>query len=73
MKELQLHIPEEKFQFVIELLNQHNIDYSHINKLDYPPVQNWKKNMVEERIASAKASDYIPWEDALLRIQKDEI
>ena len=51
MKEITLKIPDTKFSFFMELVKQLGIE-----------VEN--KNLVRERIKTAKQEDYVSWEDA---------
>jgi hypothetical protein len=47
MKQITLNIPDEKFTFIIELLQKLGIHDVHENELYVPE---WQKNIVSERI-----------------------
>lgn len=59
MKEVTLKIPDQKFDFFMELIKQLGIEIS-----EEPEIPEEHKAIVRERIRSSKAEDMIPWEEA---------
>ena len=60
MKEITLKIPDTKFPFFMELVKQLGFEVDNKN-LEIPEEH---KNLVRERIKTAKKEDYVSWEDA---------
>ncbi len=60
MKEITLKIPDTKFSFFMELVKQLGIEVDNKN-IEIPEEH---KNLVRERIKTAKQEDYVSWEDA---------
>lgn len=60
MKEITLQVPEDKYQFVMELIEQLGLEVTN----DYE-IPEWQKNIVRERIAEYKKNPdaAIPWDD----------
>ncbi len=68
MKEITLKIPDNKFSFFMELIQQLGIEIS-----EEEGITEEHKSIVRERIKNAKAEDMIPWEEARKQfIFKDE-
>lgn len=68
MKEITLKIPDNKFSFFMELIQQLGIEIS-----EEEGITQEHKSIVRERIKNAKAEDMIPWEEARKQfIFKDE-
>ena len=59
MKEITLKIPDKKFGFFMELINQLGFEVS--EEVDIPEEH---KAIVRERIKTAKAEDVVPWKEA---------
>ncbi len=59
MKEITLKIPNEKFGFFMELIQQLGFEIS--EEIEIPEEH---KNIVRERIETAEPEDMIPWEEA---------
>ena len=59
MKEITLKIPDTKFSFFMELVKQLGIEVDNKN-IEIPEEH---KNLVRERIKTAKQEDYVSWED----------
>lgn len=59
MKEVLLKIPEHKYNFFMELINQLGIEATEELKI---PEEH--KAIVRERIETAKPEDMIPWKEA---------
>ncbi len=59
MKEITLKIPNEKFGFFKELMQQLGFEVS--EEIEIPEEH---KNIVRERIKTADPEDMIPWEEA---------
>lgn len=59
MKEIILRIPDQKLDFVLELINQLGLEVSAQEEI---PEEH--KAIVRERIKTAKPEDMIPWKDA---------
>ena len=59
MKEVTLKIPDSKLSFFMELVKQLGFEATHVVEI---PEEH--KNLVRERISSAKPEDMIPWKDA---------
>ena len=60
MTEITLKIPDTKFSFFMELVKQLGIEVDNKN-IEIPEEH---KNLVRERIKTAKQEDYVSWEDA---------
>jgi hypothetical protein len=61
MKRLTIDIPEDKYHFVLELMQ--NLGFAKVQEDDlYISEEN--KRIVLERIANSKSEDLIPWEEA---------
>ena len=60
MKEITLKIPEDKFDFFMEVFNQLGLETS---DYDYV-IPEWQKEIVLERVKKNKKEDLIPWEEA---------
>jgi hypothetical protein len=60
MKEITLKIPDKKFNFFMELVNQLGIEVSK----DEIIIPDEHKAIVRDRINNAKPEDSIPWEEA---------
>lgn len=61
MKEITLYVPDEKVAFVKEFAKQLDIAAHEVPDFDIPEEH---KQIVLERIRTAKAEDYISWEEA---------
>ena len=60
MKEITLKIPEDKYDFFMEVFNQLGLEVSD----DDFVIPEWQKEVVLERIKKNKEEDLIPWEEA---------
>ncbi|MEX0845330.1 MAG: hypothetical protein WD022_08605 [Balneolaceae bacterium] len=60
MKEIILKIPDQKVDFVLELIEQLGLEVSS-EEMEIPTEH---KAIVRERIKTAKPEDMIPWEEA---------
>ncbi len=69
MKEVTLKIPENKYQFVLELLHQLGLSVSTNSNDQNFEIPEWQKKIVLDRIKNAKASDF---EDADLMLKRIE-
>lgn len=70
MKEIVLRIPEERYNFVMELITELGLEVS--NDLEIPE---WHKKIVEERIEEygLSPSSALPWKEARKKLRfKDE-
>ncbi len=69
MKQFIINVPDNKQSFFEELM--HNLDFTVTNQnVLSEPFPEWHKQIVNERIASAKEEDYIPWEEAKKQIRR---
>lgn len=59
MKEVTLKIPDNKYQFFMELVR--NLGFEKADELDIPEEH---KSIVRERIKNSKPEDLIPWQEA---------
>lgn len=59
MKEITLRIPEKKFNFFMELVNQLGLEVTNDN-LEIPE---WHKEIVLDRIKNAKDEDFFSLDD----------
>jgi hypothetical protein len=64
MREVTLKIPEEKFEFYMELFEQLGLETGFEYEI---PEQH--KEMVRERIKNSKPEDLIPWEEARKKLK----
>jgi hypothetical protein len=64
MREITLKIPEEKFEFYMELFEQLGLETGFEYEI---PEQH--KEMVRERIKNSKPEDLIPWEEARKKLK----
>lgn len=60
MKEIILKIPDQKVDFVLELIEQLGLEVSS-EEMEIPEEH---KAIVRERIKTAKPEDMVPWEEA---------
>ncbi|RYM35143.1 hypothetical protein ERX46_07130 [Brumimicrobium glaciale] len=60
IKEITLKIPEDKFDFFMEVFNQLGLEVSD----DDFVIPEWQKEVVLERVKKNKKEDLIPWEEA---------
>ena len=60
MKEITLKIPEDMYDFFMEVFNQLGLEVSD----DDFVIPEWQKEVVLERIKKNKEEDLIPWEEA---------
>lgn len=60
MAEITLKIPDTKLKFFMELVKQLGFEVS-VRDLHIPEEH---KELVRDRIKTAKKEDYIPWEEA---------
>lgn len=60
MKEIILKIPDQKVDFVLELIEQLGLEISS-EEMEIPEEH---KAIVRERIKTAKPEDMVPWEEA---------
>jgi hypothetical protein len=58
MKQITLSVPEEKYEFFVELLQ--NLDFVSIENFDIPEAH---KNLVRERIKTSSKEKLIKWDD----------
>jgi len=59
MKQVTLNIPDNKYQFFIELVN--NLGFDEPEEISIPDRH---KTIVRNRILNSKSEELIPWEDA---------
>ncbi|HNP18191.1 MAG TPA: hypothetical protein PKL31_07155 [Fulvivirga sp.] len=59
MKEVTLKIPDNKYQFFMELVR--NLGFEKIEDFDIPEEH---KVIVKERIKNSKVEELIPWQEA---------
>ncbi len=59
MKQVTLNIPNDKYKFFIELVN--NLGF---NELDNVHIPEEHKTVVRERILNSKPEELIPWKEA---------
>ena len=64
MKEVTLKIPDNKLRFFMELINQ--LGFEAIGEVEIPEEH---KDIVRQRIHSAKPEDMIPWNEARKRLK----
>jgi len=64
MREITLKIPEEKFEFYMELFEQLGLETGFEYEI---PEQH--KEMVRERIKNSRPEDLIPWEEARKKLK----
>lgn len=66
MREVTIKLPEERYEFVMELLA--NLGLEVASDMEIPE---WQKNMVRERIAEYEANPdiAIPWNEARKQIK----
>lgn len=62
MKEVTLKIPESKFNFFMELVNELGIETADQQDADFE-IPEWQKEIVLERLKKNKEEDLIPWEE----------
>ncbi len=63
MKEITLRVPNQKVDFVLELIEQLGLEVAS-EKMEIPEEH---KAIVRERIRTAKPEDMVPWEEARKR------
>jgi len=61
MKQITINIPENKFQFFIELTKQLGLEISQEKTVDFI-IPEWQKELVRERVKNSKPEDYVTWE-----------
>ncbi|MEX0608699.1 MAG: hypothetical protein WD016_10110 [Balneolaceae bacterium] len=59
MKEIVLKIPDEKVDFILELIEQLGLETS--DDLNIPEEH---KEIIRERVRTSNSEDLIPWEEA---------
>ena len=64
---ITLNIEESKAPFLLELLN--SLDYVTIDGDENFEVPEWHKEIVLERIRTAKPEDYISWDEAKKKLK----
>jgi hypothetical protein len=64
MREITLKIPEEKFEFYMELFEQLGLETGFEYEI---PEQH--KEIVRERIKNSRPEDLIPWEEARKKLK----
>ena len=64
MREVTLKIPEEKFEFYMELFGQLGLE----TELEYEIPEDHKE-IVRERIRNSRSEDLIPWEEARKKLK----
>jgi hypothetical protein len=64
MREVTLKIPEEKFEFYMELFEQLGLETGFEYKI---PEEH--KEIVRERIKNSRPEDLIPWEEARKKLK----
>jgi hypothetical protein len=64
MREVTLKIPEEKFEFYMELFEQLGLETGFEYEI---PEQH--KGIVRERIKNSRPEDLIPWEEARKKLK----
>jgi len=64
MREVTLKIPEEKFEFYMELFEQLGLETGFEYEI---PEQH--KEIVRERIKNSRPEDLIPWEEARKKLK----
>ncbi len=62
MKQVTLNIPENKYQFFMELLQ--NLGLEKTQELDIPEIPEEHKAIVRGRILNSKPEELIPWHEA---------
>lgn len=69
MREVILKVPEERYRFVIELINNLGLEVG--SDLEIPE---WQKDTVRERMDEYKANPSIatPWKEARTKIKFDK-
>lgn len=60
MKEIILKVPDQKVDFILQLIEQLGLETS----TELPDIPEEHKAIVRERIQTAKPEDMIPWEEA---------
>jgi len=68
MREVILRVPEERYDFVMELINNLGLEVEGETEIEIPE---WQKDMVRERMAEYKKNPdiAIPWEEARKQIK----
>ncbi len=64
MKEVTLKIPDDKYQFFLELID--SLGFEKTEEWDIPEEH---KTIVGERIKNSKPEELIPWEEARMRLR----
>ena len=59
MKEITLRVPDQKVEFVLQLIEQLGLQTTEVDEI---PEEH--KAIVRERIRTSKPEDLIPWEEA---------
>ncbi len=59
MKEITLRVPDQKVEFVLQLIEQLGLETTEVDEI---PEEH--KAIVRERIRTSKPEDLIPWEEA---------
>lgn len=59
MKEVTLKIPDDKYQFFMELVR--NLGFERVDEINIPEEH---KAIVRERIKKSKPEELIPWQEA---------
>jgi len=69
MKQFVINVPDDKRSFFEELM--HNLDFAITEtSMVSEPILEWHKEIVLDRIANSTEEDYIPWDEAKLKIQR---
>ena len=64
MKEVTVKIPDNKYQFFMELVS--NLGFDRTEEIDIPEEH---KAIVRERIKNSKPEELIPWQEARKRLR----
>lgn len=65
MKQVTVNVREEQYDFFLEFCRQLGIEVPS----EEPEVPEWQKEIVRERIRTAKPEDMIPWKEARKQIR----
>ncbi|MES2485974.1 MAG: hypothetical protein V4581_08540 [Bacteroidota bacterium] len=69
MKQFVINVPDDKRSFFEELM--HSLDFAITEtSMVSEPILEWHKEIVLDRIANSTEEDYIPWDEAKLKIQR---
>lgn len=66
MRQITINIPDNKFQFFVELVQQLGFETN-----EEPVVPEWQKQVVRQRMNETPTSAYMTWEEVEQKLKLD--